>query len=301
IALWFPISGTSPGGTFEPLESAETAFEDARTFLDPGERDRAREEARASLAERYGLDHKAISLLRNETVHVDPIEVSLAWAYGLDWTPLPVFQAYSTYTSDLDEANAESLASAEGPSRIVRYAGIPGTPPGQLDPRVSIDGRFAAYDAPAQSLAMLCNYRSLLVTPLYQILGKTNDRCGEPRPTGSATPRYGEEVTVPRPSRPDQLVFARVEGLAPSGIERLRTLLYRAKPRYVIFNGSERFRIVPETARDGLLLRADSRVDFPGEFALAPGAGTVSFERDSGPLAGGDELRVDFYSLPVGS
>ena len=44
-------------------------------------------------------------------MHLDPSEAAAVWAYELDWRPLPVFQPYIAWTQDLDERNAEAVAS----------------------------------------------------------------------------------------------------------------------------------------------------------------------------------------------
>jgi hypothetical protein len=50
---------------------------------------------------------------------VYPQEIALAWAYHLDWRPIPVLQSYSAYTSDLDQLDADFLTSTRAPQRIL--------------------------------------------------------------------------------------------------------------------------------------------------------------------------------------
>ena len=62
-----------------------------------------------------------LAALRGHSVAVEPWEVAAAWAYGLDWLPLPVFQNYTAYTARLDRLNSEAIEDpARGPERILR-------------------------------------------------------------------------------------------------------------------------------------------------------------------------------------
>jgi hypothetical protein len=61
----------------------------------------------------------------------------------------------------------------------------------------------------------------------------------------------------------------------------------------VVVNGTTRYRLVPGTAADGLLLDAPRDVDFAAPFGLAPAARTIQFTGLSGAL------RVDLYSMRV--
>ena len=55
-------------------------------------------------------------------VGVDEYETSLAWGYGLDWRPVPVFQRFVAYTAHADEGNARRLESdAHAPERVLRH------------------------------------------------------------------------------------------------------------------------------------------------------------------------------------
>jgi hypothetical protein len=236
----------------------------------------------AGLRQTYHVPATLLSLLTGRTVHIDPSEVAVAWAYRLDWHPLPVFQGYTAYTSALDRADAAALASRDGPERILRE-----------DPtKTAVDNRFPTWDPPEKSLAMLCNYVPLETTPHWQVLGKVSDRCGTPRLIASENTRYGAVVTLPRAS-PGTVVYAKIHGAGVDGLEQVRSFLYRAKFRYIRVNGAHLYRLVPGTAGDGLLADAAPGVDYPRGFALSPSARTLELLGTSGPL------RIDVYSRPV--
>lgn len=302
-ALYFGATGFSPPQIIDPADAPASAVREVRAALDPDTREGIREAARTTMRADYGLDPASLELLRGHRVHVHPWETSLVWAYGLEWEPVPMFQTATAYTPDLDRQNAEALASPEGPERILRHGvGLLINDASSLyrASRLSIDLRYGPYDSPAQTLAMLCHFKALRSTQRYEVLGRTSDRCGPPRPLGSIETAYDEPVRVPRasPGRHD-VVFARVHGLAPSGIEWLRTALFRAPRRRIVFDGERGFHLVPRVAEDGLILTAPRRVDFPWRWSLAPNARTIEFRKDPGIASPEGDLSIDFFAMRV--
>ncbi len=295
----------------DPLDNVENAAATLAALVDGDELDAEIAENRARLTAQFELDEGSLELLEGHSVHVDPTEASAAWAYELDWEPLPAFQSYGAWTPELDEENADALASPDGPERVLRQ-------------RLEVLGRYPGFESPAAMIAMLCNFEALSTTETWQVLGRVPDRCGEPRAIGTAEGAYGEPIPVP-PAPEGSVVFARVDGVQVSGIESLRTLLARSRGRTITFGGGpvwsdsnpRAWTLVPQTAGDGLLLRAPPGADFPAPFALAPNPETVTFRLDEGnavnPVKGrvasspaqdaeesSDELiTVDFFAMPI--
>jgi hypothetical protein len=116
-------------------------------LLDPGKRAGLAAEGRRTMRRVYDLDPATRREIGRRSVDVEPWEIGVAWAYGLDWHPLPVIQGYAAYTSHLDGLNAAALAGGEGPELILRQAA-----------GASLDDRLEGWDPPAAHLAMLCNY-----------------------------------------------------------------------------------------------------------------------------------------------
>lgn len=289
LAVAFPFTPHSRPD-FNPLTHLRLARDQMRILVSGKRREDTTAYARAFMTSVYGLPRSTLALLRGHTVHVDPWETGVVWAYRLDWAPLPVYQDVTAYTSELDRLNSDALRSPTGPDRILQENTTLVAPE---YPRAAIDGRWPAWDPPAQSIAMLCNYVPLQTTPRWQVLGKVPDRCGEPEPIGSTRTRYGEAVSVPA-AESGSIVFAKIYGAGVSGLERLRTTAYRAAPRYVVVNGAAIYRLVPGTATDGLIMNSGPRADYPGPYALSPGARTIALEGKSGTL------RVDLYAMRVG-
>lgn len=282
--------GSSLSRALAPGDHAEFLGEDVRALFSPDERRELSRQGREAMRSSYLVDRETLALLRAKEVAVEPWEVGAAWAYDLRWHPLPVIQGYQAYTPELDELNAEALSGSDRPAAILRHNpaafGDTGT--------ASIDDRYPSWDPPAAARAMLCNYRPVRTTRRWQVLYPSADRCARPRLLRRATAKTEEEIQVPPPP-PGSIVFARVEGLGVEGAEKLRAFLYRARARWAAVNGDTSWRLVPGTLGDGLLLRADDRIDFPAPFALAPQARTLSFR-----LAGSErQIEVEFYAQRI--
>ncbi len=280
----------------DPVENVANAADTVVTTAVPGALADEVAENRADLIAAHDIDRGSLDLLEGHTVHVDPSEASAVWAHELEWNPLPVFQPYIAWTSELDELNAEAMASPDGPERILRQ-------------NINALGRFPAYESPAAMIAMLCNFEPLRTTERWQVLGRIPDRCGEPEALGVVEAAYGERIPVP-PAPPGSLVFARVDGVEPAGLERLRAFVERARVRSVNFDsGGARssllvgsphdgfYSFVPATAGDGLILSVPPESDAPGRFRLSPSAIGFAIHLEGG---GTDErFDVEFFSMPI--
>jgi hypothetical protein len=220
-----------------------------------------------------------------------PWEVSLVWAYGLDWRPLPVIQDYSAYTPELDRRNAEALAAGDGPEFVIRHLGF------DQSSLVGVDGRLTVFDAPLEQRALLCGFRAVATTDRYQLLERTADRCGAERPHGEAEAEDGEPVAIPA-ARPDEAVFARIDGAGGEGIERLRALAYKEALRTVTLD-SLRTRFQTATAPDGILLSAPRDADFPAPFALGLDPDSIAIDSEGGFATSSGPLRYAFFGLPI--
>jgi hypothetical protein len=251
VLAWLPATGRDVGA-LDPVARVRDGFNQARTLLDPGRRADARYAARLGLILEYRIDRRTLGLLRGHTVDVEPWEASIAWAYDLDWRPLPVFQSYSAYTSDLDDENAESLLAEGGPARILRHVGMG-------DDR-SIDGRYGPFDEPITLRTELCRYRVLRTTERYQVLARGHDLCGRERPLGQTTTGLGQDVQVPE-ARPEEAVLVRVEGTEPGAVEAIQGFLYRPGLWLIVVDG-QRYRLIPASARSGLLLSTPPGFNF---------------------------------------
>ncbi len=286
--LLFVTADETLDQTIEP----ETAYDQLRTLVLPGEREDAEAEAKAAMRGAYDVDPRIIERIGDAPVDARPWEVGLVWAYDLNWRPLPVIQDYSAYTPELDGRNADALAAEEGPRFVLRHSGFDG------NAVAGIDGRFIPFDSPLVTRELLCGFRPVITAGTYQLLERGRDRCGAPRELGAVTAAYGESIAVPR-ARPGEAVFARIEGAGPQGIERLRALAYRAAIRVIDLGPSARARLLTANAASGLLLSAPADADFPAPFALAPNIDSFAIDSKGGFATSSGPLEVRFSAVPI--
>lgn len=291
VAIGWPVRPTGQQNHLNPVVNARHAVDQFRTLASPGRREELVAAGRESMRAIYQLEPEALAALRGHTVAIEPWEIGVAWAYGLDWEPLPVFQNYSAYTTRLDEVNAAALTSPDGPERLLRenvglvYPEFPTR---------GIDGRFPGWDPPLQARIALCNFRIVHASERWQVLARTRDRCGPSRPLATVEADPGEAVSVPAPG-PHEVIWAEVEGVEVGGLERALAFLSHARTRHAIVNGERSYRLIPGTAADGLMLRSNNGIGGKGAFAQIPQARTIAV------TGVGDKLRFSFYAMPVRS
>jgi hypothetical protein len=284
-----PVRTADTPTNLNPIANVRDAGEQVRNLLSPGHRAELIAAGRAGMKATYRLDPATRAALRGRTVAIEPWEAGVAWAYDLDWKPLPVFQNYSAYTAPLDRLNAEAVESPDGPERILRENPLLVFPE---FPTQDLDSRFAGWDPPEQQRAVLCNFAPLHTSERWQVLGRVPDRCGEPRPAGLVEAGEGESVRVPTPGR-GEAIFVRIHGAGIGGLERVSTFLFHARVRRAIVNGNRSYRLIPETAGDGLLLRGRGAFARMGPFSPFPQARTIAVTGAAG------DLRFAFFRLQV--
>ncbi|HET7417595.1 MAG TPA: hypothetical protein VFJ61_08230 [Solirubrobacterales bacterium] len=284
-----PVRTAETPTNLDPVANVRNAGEQLRNLFSPGRRADLIAAGRAGMKATYRLDPRTRAALAGRTVAVEPWEAGAAWAYEMDWKPVPVFQNYSAYTAGLDRLNTEAVESSDGPERILRENPLLVFPE---FPTQDLDSRFPGWDPPEQQRAVLCHFVPLHTTDRWQVLGRAPNRCGVPRPAGSVEAEAGEAVAVPAPGR-GEAVFVRIHGAGVSGLERLGALLFHARVRRAVVNGDESFRLIPETAADGLLLRGNGPFAAPGPFSPFPQARTIAVS------GAGDDLRFEFFRLQL--
>ncbi|MFI7606786.1 hypothetical protein ACIBTV_16820 [Micromonospora sp. NPDC049366] len=144
------------------------------------------EASKARARDTYGVPESVLGELRNRPVHVDPTELTLPWAYSLDWRPVPVFQSFSAYTPYLDELNAKALVEAPA-DQVVLHESTTG-----------IDNRNIRWDTPRYLLALACNYRVGARADRWSVLHHGPDRCSAPQTLRTEHVQAGTPVAVPQ-------------------------------------------------------------------------------------------------------
>ncbi len=265
VLAYFAVTTIDPIGLIHVRSSVRRFYDDARVIKSPSALSGDVQAARRALAASYGFDRRDEALVSGQRVDVEPWEDSLAWAFSLDWSPAPEFQPFTAYTTLLDSANARAFSAPDGPERIAAQT-----------PRTH-DGRYPGFDAPAATRAILCHFVPLRVTSQWEILGRVPNRCGPARPLSTARAPLGAPVAVPRPPRPNELVFVRVDGVQVAGLEAVQAALFKSRKRHITL-ARRTYRLVPGTAGDGLLISAPRSADYPGAYRLASDVHTLSAE-----------------------
>jgi hypothetical protein len=233
--------------------------------VDPSQRHNLIAAGRAEIKATQPIPPQLLEDLRGHTVSVYPSEIALAWAYRLNWRPIPVLQSYAAYTASLDRLDADFLASSRAPDRILLQG-----------PAQSIDGRVLAFDQGMTTRSILCRYQQLRASSNAMALGRGPDRCSSEKLILTEVADWGKAVPVPAPPSPHSLVSVRVYGAGIAGLERLVGLLWRPPPRFVSLNGGPAQRFITGTATDGLPLRASPGLDYQAPFNLVPQAKTIA-------------------------
>jgi hypothetical protein len=293
LACLAVVSMYAAGGTPRPgmnlIENVSGFVRETRTALSTNRQRDEIDGNRTLLQFGYSLTPAMLRELQGHRVSVDPWEVTAAWAFGFDWSPVPIFQNYSAYTTKLDQLNADSISSTDGPERILRHTGKD-----PAHPTAGLDGRFLGWDPPAQAVATLCHFRTVVQSDKWQVLARTPDRCGPLVPAGEVDASFGETVSVPRPG-PNEVVLAKVEGAGIGTIENLKSLLFRADERRAVTDDGS-YQLVADTASDGLMLRMGGKLaEGRGNFAQAPQTSTIVLIGRSG------DLKYEFFRMRVKS
>jgi hypothetical protein len=279
---------------FSPAHNVSMMYSNVRDIVSAQRRHQLLAGGRETIKKTEPLPKGALGLLKGRTVAVYPSELALAWAYRLDWRPIPVLQSYSAYTSWLDHHDASFLASSHAPARLILQAGTGG-----------IDGRVLSFDEPETSMQIFCRYRPRLISPSDAILARASNRCAPPRFLGTVRAQWGQEVTVPTPHS-HSFVLVDIDGTQASGFAALEGLFYKPPIRGISINGSPANRLVGGTAADGLPVSASPNLDFPLPYSLAPGARTLAVTTaaaipPSSPASTGSKgaIQYTFYAVSV--
>jgi hypothetical protein len=286
----FHAAGTSAG--VDMIERAETFKESVEFAIRPGYRHLKIAEERAKLQETLAVPQPVLDALAGKSVAIEPWEITVAWAYELDWKPMPVFQNYQDYTQKLDRLNAATAEDAEnGPETLLRQMPAGAVPGGG---RPAFFERQPAWDPPEQSYADFCNFVPTLTEGEWQVLSRIPDRCGEPELIKSVTVDEGETFQIPQAGK-DEAVTMRIHGMKLEGLEKLTSLFWRPSERHAVSNGGEFInRMPPDTTEDPMIVSADRKLGHGAELPELPeGLHEMSLHGASGPYT------VDFYRVKL--
>lgn len=248
----------------EPSQVLAAWSERAQLVFDPGYQQQALDRARAQQQQVYRLSPALRAAVADSPVTVDSFESSLAWAYGLNWHPVPVLQTYVAYTAELDRRNADALDRAPDGQRVLRSA------------VGSIDGRNPLWDSPRYVLTELCRYRPELSDARWLLLAKAGDRCGAATAMPARPVGRGVAVAVPQAAA-GQLLVMSFEPAAPNPLVRAGRLLDKSFSPLRVSCGDSRFRLPRGLAAGPLVVRMPAAAGWPAGYLGGLSCPTVAF------------------------
>ncbi|MGD9696620.1 MAG: hypothetical protein AB7V42_13305 [Thermoleophilia bacterium] len=267
---------------FDPVGHVRDAVDQARLMASGARRDGAIARTRADFAAGLAVPHEMIARIGDGTVHVDPYETSVVFAYGLRWRPVPTLQAYDAVTRDLDGRAAAFVSGAHAPEWIIDQV------------RARVWSLRRETESPEYQVAVICHYRAVEDNGAWRLLRRTANRCGPARPLASTEVRSaGQTVEVPAPPSPGDLVYARFDAPTPLGW-RLRNALYRpARMPTMLVDGQVFARFPLATAAGSFPLRVPATVGFGPDYGIPRAARAIVLADLPRPF------RVTFFSVPV--
>ena len=268
---------------YDPIEIAVRPFTNALNLIDHARRTEVRQQGSKAIIAAVGVDPSLLQRIGRSTVAIDPTEISIAWAYGLNWRPVPIIQPYSAYTTGLDRVEADDLASPSAPRFILRRTDA-----------IGLDQRLRSLDSPGYFLAMLCYYRQVALTQWWALMERTSDRCGRPAEVGTVAARAGTLVPVPDGGS-NSVVYARLR-FSPSLWSRFRDFVFKPEhlPLLYVTRASDvvSYRYVIATGESPNVLWV------PVTAGIAPGPLGGDLRARSIALRDVPSYHVTFYRVP---
>lgn len=242
-----------------PLALATRSVDVAKALLSSSYRETLLSATRVELKNYYDLDPNILAALEDRRVHVDPWEISAAWAYQLDWTPVPIFQSYSAYTRELDAVNAEVLASDDGPEAVLRAE------------LVSIDYRNPVWESPLYMQSLMCLFEPVEIASGWMVLSRSGDRCSsQPVDLGTVAFEAGETIKLPEPPDDRYMVLASFR-LDDSPTNQLAGRLFRPFTNAWVETDEGSYRLIRSQQAGPLIMSLPQAAGWPAEFGGTPG------------------------------
>jgi len=193
----------------------------------------------------------------DRSVEILPWETTIVAANDFNWQPLPVVPLHLAYSAYLDRLNRDSLADAPRDLVFYRFE--------------SLADRHPFFDAPATAFQLWCDYqidadlqpwiseelddRNIETPPWLALSPRSRERCGAPTAETTLTASWNRQFGIATPQ--DTIVRAAID-VRYSWLGAIVKTLFHAPPVYLTVwdgaNESDRYRLSPDNAIDGILL-----------------------------------------------
>ena len=260
--------GVTVSAALDPTPSARAFVQVVNSLIDSdGWRDEL-SAGRAAARDAYQVPTEILVAGQGESVHVDPYDLQVVWAYDLQWDPTPVFQRYTAYTPYLDRLNADHLQDAAGPSAVLRSTDAP------------LDDRFDFLEAPLSMQVMLCNFAATVESARWQLLNRVGERCHVAASTPGVATKAGTQVALPEYDPATQAVLIRAE-FDTGVVDVVGTMLYKSADYHITVAG-RRYRVLPRMTDVPGLLYVPPTSGWADQFrGLTDAPADVQFDHDA--------------------
>jgi hypothetical protein len=249
-------------------------------------------ETKKLIQEAYpALPEEFLQQAKNKTVDIFPWDISLLYAYDLDWIPRPVMQS-SAYTPVLDRLNASHFEKNNAPDNIIyTYQ--------------SLDNHYLLFDDPAVFRTLLKNYKTQSQNDDYLILQRRQEKTNSDSiPVGGGSCPIGTLIDVPQ--RPGQHVYCNIDISIHFG-GKLISLLYR--PAFISIYFYIKGQIEPveygyvrRMGADGLFV-SKYAADLSDVYCIFEGDYEQDIEKIKIEVKGNSsyesDMKYEFYAVPI--
>jgi len=181
ILLMFPLYFYAKDARFPVLATDPHPFS---TLVSP-DNDRTENFRRDIRSNNPPLSPEMLNGIGQNPVDIFPFDISLLWAYDLNWTPRPDFQSYAVVTSVPDSLNSMNFHGSNAVDRVIYIW-------------KAFDGRYPAFYEPEVFRALLENYEPVTADSVYLLLAKKSRLTDYKYNTiAKGRSRMGELITVP--------------------------------------------------------------------------------------------------------
>lgn len=187
------------------------------------------------------------------TVDIYPYDFTILAANQLNWKPRPVIQSYVTYTSWLDNKNADHFRSGEGAQYFI-FRLNPNAPDQNGGKMESIDSRYLLNDEPQTLIELMKNYQLVFKDENFLVYSKRPQRME----IGSIKSKASNGIWDSWIAVPDSAVYlTRIKlHFKRSFTGDVKSFFYKDENYHMELKATDgttyRYRIVPQNAEDGL-------------------------------------------------
>jgi hypothetical protein len=198
------------------------------------------------------LPKKIIDAISNSTVDVYPSDYSIIAANGLNWKPRVVLHSYASYTSWLDNKNAEHFKSKDSPEYLIigktKWSNING---GEY---TSVDSRYFLNDEPQTILQILTHYDYYYSDQKILLLRKRAVPIeAKSKNITSTHSNWSNWIKVPEYGG---LLLRAKLNFNKSLLQNIKSFLYKDEQFWIYLKLKDgpihKYRIVPKNAVDGI-------------------------------------------------